>query len=88
MVFGTKGTANSEIFPENVRAVVDASLTESLGAMPVVGGYQTYRYISFAFSKVITQNADPEQALLEAARESNLELARKQKEFERFVSRL
>ncbi|MDD4693020.1 MAG: extracellular solute-binding protein [Firmicutes bacterium] len=88
LVFGTRGTANSEIFPENVRTVIDGALSESLGPMPVVGGYQTYRYLSFAFSKVVMQDADPKTVLLEAARDSNLELTRKQKEFERFVSRL
>lgn len=88
LVFGTRGTANSEIFPELERAVIDAALSESRGFTPVVGGYQTYRYLSFAFSRVVMQNADPEAALLEAAKESNLELSRKQKEFERFVSKL
>lgn len=88
LVFGTKGTANSEVFPDKDRTVIDASLSESLGPKAVIGGYQTYRYLSFAFSKVVMQKEDPKKALLEAARDSNLELSKKQKEFERFVSRL
>ena len=51
IVFGTKGTATLEIYPENVRTVIDGSLVESRGPMPVVGGYQTYRYLSFAFQR-------------------------------------
>src|SRR5690606_5782145 len=31
LVFGTRGTANSEIFPELERAVIDAALSESRG---------------------------------------------------------
>jgi len=34
------------------------------------------------------QNEDPKKVLLEAAEQSNIELTKKQKEFEHFVSKL
>lgn len=88
LVFGTKGTANSEVFDEKDRKVIDATLKEAIGPKAVVGGYQTYRYLSFAFSKVVMQKEDHKKALLEAAKDSNNELIKKQKEFERFVKKL
>ncbi len=88
LVFGTKGTANSDVFMERDRKVMDAALKQSLGPRAVVGGYQTYRYFSFAFSKVVMQKEDPKKVLLEAAKDSNTELERKRKEFARFVDKL
>ncbi len=88
LVFGTKGTANPAIFRGDDFKIIDNALKESQGPKAVVGGYQTYRYIGFAFSKTVMQNQDPKKMILEAAKESNTELQRKQKEFARFVEKL
>ena len=46
------------------------------------------RYLQMAGQKAIFQGADPEEAMKEAAREHNVEIERKQKEYERFITRL
>jgi ABC-type glycerol-3-phosphate transport system substrate-binding protein len=47
-----------------------------------------HRLFNFATNKAVLQGVDPEVAIREAADEMNSELARKQKEFERFISKL
>jgi hypothetical protein len=47
----------------------------------VVGGTVADRYIAFAFNKVVLQNADPEEAIKQAAKESTMEIQKKIKEF-------
>jgi len=48
----------------------------------------THRFINNACAKVVLYNEDPVDAILEAAREMNVELERKQREYARFISRL
>ena len=48
----------------------------------------THRFINNACAKVVLYKEDPVDAILEAAREMNVELERKQREYARFISRL
>ncbi len=54
----------------------------------VVGGTVADRYIAFAFNKVVLQNADPEEAIKQAAKESTMEIQKKLKEFSRYIKNL
>ncbi|HHY19474.1 MAG TPA: hypothetical protein GX522_06210 [Firmicutes bacterium] len=47
-----------------------------------------YRYVKFAVDKSILQNADPKEAILEAAKEMNDEMARRKKEYSRLLANL
>ena len=54
-----------------------------IGVPEVPGSYIVTRYIGFAFSAVVDSNQDPVKALLDYTEKINLELERKQAEFER-----
>ncbi|HQD78865.1 MAG TPA: hypothetical protein PL057_08565, partial [Bacillota bacterium] len=45
-----------------------------------------YRYIVFAIQKAVVQNADPREAILEAARDMNADMARRKVEYQRFLA--
>ena len=85
LIFGTKESfANAKYYPEHLN-IISEVLDQGVKMISIPGGYSTYRYIDFAFNKVVLQNEDPEVALKKAANDSTLELERKRKEFARFL---
>lgn len=47
-----------------------------------------YRFVKFAVDKSVLQNVDPKTAILEAAKDMNNEMARRKKEYSRFIADL
>jgi len=85
LIFGTKESfANAKYYPEHLKLIGEV-LDQGVKMTSIPGGYSTYRYIDFAFNKVVLQNEDPEVAIKKAAADSTLELERKRKEFARFL---
>jgi ABC-type glycerol-3-phosphate transport system substrate-binding protein len=70
--------------PREGKTLVD-QMNMSRGIRPALGGLLVPRFILNAFVEVIQKGEDPEVAIRKAAAESNKEMKRKQKEFERFV---
>ncbi len=85
LMFGTKESFNSAKFLPEHRNLISEVLEQGVKMTSIPGGFSTYRYIDFAFNRVVLQNENPETALKEAAKDSTQELERKRKEFARFL---
>jgi len=85
--FATKGFLDQAPFPADHKAVAQKALQACRQPTAIVGGYVADRYIDFAFNKVYLQNADPEVAIKQAAKDSTDEIQRKLKEFARFLNK-
>jgi len=88
------------LFPANYNALMKINIPEEhrtvLVNQGMVGKAPSYalspesvttRFISNALSEVVLMDADPEDAILRAARDMTAELTRKQAEFKRFISK-
>lgn len=75
-------------FPQEQIPVAKEALATCRMQTAVVGGNVADRYIAFAFNKVVLQNADPEEAIKQAAKESTMEIQKKLKEFSRYIKNL
>ncbi len=73
---------------DHVKVIVGQAAASVAPAFALIPASITHRYFNFAANKAVLQGKDPEKAIREAAEEMNNELLRKQKEFERFISRL
>ncbi len=74
--------------PENHKTVlVDQGMVGKAPAYALSPESVTQRYLENALSSAILLNEDPQKAILGAAKEMDSELARKQAEFKRFISK-
>lgn len=73
---------------DHVNVLMEQAAASVAPAFALVPASVTHRYFNFAANKAVLQGENPEKAIREAAAEMNNELLRKQKEFERFISRL
>jgi len=64
-------------------AAIGTQRKKLIGVPEVPGSYIVTRYVGFAFSAVVDSSQDPVKALLDYTEKINLELERKQAEFER-----
>jgi len=71
-------------FPDEAQVLLD-QVSASRYIRPVLGGFSMPRFLTNAFNEVTLKGADPEEALRRAVGEINKEMAKKQKEFTRFV---
>jgi len=91
----------SIVIPANIHAIANIPLPEDhleaymkqaqhsiAPAYALAPETVTHRFINNACAKVVLHEGDPMEAILEAAREMNSELERKQSEYARFISKL
>ena len=81
-------TANAEAFSRQAWSKADmaalrAQKEKAVGVPEVPGSYILARYVSFAFSAVVDEGAQPGKEILRYTKSINTELARKQREFQR-----
>lgn len=88
LFFATKDGLDRSGFPAEQMPMAQAALDKVKMQRAVVGGLVADRYIDFAFNTVILQNANPEEALRQAAKDSTDEIQRKLKEFSRLIASL
>jgi len=88
LFFSTRDSIDKSIFPVEQLDVARKALAACKMQRAVVGGYVADRYIDFAFSSVLFQNARPEDALIQAAKDSTQEIQRKLKEFSKYITNL
>ncbi|HHY18363.1 MAG TPA: extracellular solute-binding protein [Firmicutes bacterium] len=88
LFFSNKNSIDNALFPQEHIDLCRESLAKCRMQTAVIGGQVANRYIDFAFNKVILQNADPEESIKQAAKESNLEIQKKLKEYSRFIKSL
>jgi len=88
LFFSTRDSIDKSVFPVEQLDVARKALAACKMQRAVVGGYVADRYIDFAFSSVLFQNARPEDALIKAAKDSTQEIQRKLKEFSKYIAKL
>jgi len=88
LFFANKNSIDSAPFPKEKISLAKEALATCRMQTAVIGGHVANRYIDFAFNKVVLQNADPEAAIKQAAKESTDEIQRKLKEFSRYINKL
>ncbi len=72
--------------PEEVKRVYIEQIEASVPVPYGINSMVQYRYIVFAIQKAVVQNADPREAILEAARDMNADMARRKVEYQRFLA--
>lgn len=88
LFFSTKDAIEKSPFPDAQKDVARKALANCVMQRAIVGGYVADRYVDFAFNSVVLQNANPEDAIKKAAKDSTTEIQRKLKEFNRMISKL
>lgn len=73
---------------EDAKASIFGQLTHSEPVPYAINVNVLYRYVTFAIDKSVLQNVDPKEAVLEAAKEMNEEMARRQREYSRLLATL
>ena len=80
-----KGAMSKVNLPEQVRDVYYKQI-EACSPVPyAVNALVQYRFVTLALQKCVTQKADPNEVILEAAKSMNSEMARRKKEYSRFL---
>ncbi len=79
--------ANIEI-DDDARNAIYGQLSHSEPAPYAINVAVLYRYVKFAVDKSVLQDMDPKEAILEAAKEMNAEMARRKKEYSRLLANL
>ncbi len=88
LFFANKNSIDNAPFPKEKIGLAKEALATCRMQTAVIGGHVANRYVDFAFNKVVLQNADPEVAIKQAAKESTDEIQRKLKEFSRYIKSL
>lgn len=82
----TRGSALKIDIAQDSAAAYDKALNEATSSVyGLVAPRHRRRYLQMAAQKTILTGVDPKTAILEAAAEHNAEIARKQKEYERYI---
>jgi len=71
--------------PDEVKNVYYNQIDDSFPVPYAVNALVQYRFVTLALQKCVTQNADPREEILDAADEMNSEMARRKKEYSRFL---
>lgn len=74
--------------PIEVRDVYFRQIEACIPVPYAVNALVQYRYVHIAIQKSILQKENPREAILEAAKEMNSEMARRKKEYNRFLTEL
>lgn len=88
LFFSTKDGIDKSGFPVEHMDYARKALAACQMQRAIVGGYVADRYIDFAFNSVVLQNANPEDAIKKAAKDSTQEIQRKLKEFSKLIAKL
>jgi len=73
---------------EDAKDAIFGQLTHSEPAPYAINVNVLYRYVTFAIDKSVLQDVSPKEAILEAAKDMNEEMARRQREYSRLLDQL
>ena len=74
--------------PVDVRDIYYRQIDESYPVPYAVNALVQYRFVTLAIQKCVTQGADPREEILKAAEDMNEEMARRKREYSRFLESL